>query len=98
MNNDLTILNSFSSLFFFTVYCVLHSGSSDFDSSDQTVSFARSDISSRGCAQIVIIDDSLFEGDEQFLLRLRSFSNSQVMTGEISEACVTIREDDGKLI
>lgn len=76
----------------------MHSGSSDFDSSDQTVSFARSDISSRGCVQIAIIDDSLFEGDEQFLLRLRSFSNSQVMTGEISEACVTIREDDGKFI
>jgi hypothetical protein len=60
------------------------------------VSFARSDNSSRGCAQIVITDDSLFEGDEQFLLRLRSFSNSQVMAGEVSEACVTILEDDSR--
>ena len=94
------ILKSVSNLLYNILYCILllHSGSSDFNSSDQTVSFVRSDSSNRGCAQIAIIDDSLFEGDEQFLLRLRSFSNSQVMTGEISEACVTIREDDSKFI
>ena len=73
---------------------MLHVGISDFNSSDQTVSFGRSDSSSRGCAQIMIINDFLFEGDEQFLLSLRSFSNSQITIGEISEACVTILEDD----
>ena len=60
------------------------------------MSFSPSD--SRGCAQIAIIDDTLFEGDEQFVVRLHSFSSSQVMVGEISEARVTIIDNDGMII
>ena len=74
----------------------LTTGDIDFDSRDQRVSFSPSD--SRRCAQIAIIDDTLFEGDEQFLVKLQSFSSSQVIVGEISEARVTIIDDDAGTI
>ena len=73
----------------------MHAGNTDFRSGDQSVSFAPSDSGNVSCAQIIIIDDTFFEGNEQFLVRLQSFSNNQVMRGEISEACVTIVDDDG---
>lgn len=88
--------NSYYDPFQFCPYIVC-SGNSDFDSSEQIVPFARLDNSNRECARILIIDDFLFEGDEEFLLRIQPFSNSQIMRGAVPEACVTILEDDSKL-
>lgn len=71
-------------------------GGTDFLSAGQTVSVDPSDSGSINCAEIGIIDDVIFEGDEQFLVRFGSISNAQVTVGEIPVACVTIEDDEGQ--
>ena len=46
---------------------------------------------------IAIIDDTLDEFDEQFLVRFANLPNAQARLGPIPEACITITDDDGKL-
>ena len=73
-------------------------GDSDFDSDEQRVPLGPSDNSSRLCVEIMIIDDFIFEGDEQFLVRFGNFSDGRVEVGAIPQACVTIQDNDGQLL
>ena len=61
------------------------------------MSIAPSDSGAVNCAQIAIINDIIFEGNEQFLVMLGPISNDEVFVGEITQTCVTIEDDDGRL-
>ena len=64
---------------------------------EETFSIAPSeDGTTTTCVDIGIIDDVIFEGDEQFLVTFGSISSDQVDVGPISQACVTIVDDDGE--
>lgn len=70
-------------------------GSGDFGTNEQTVMFEPSDNSSRQCINIQIIEDEVYEGDEQFLVNLGAISNDEVIPGDIQQVCVTISDNDG---
>ena len=61
------------------------------------MSIAPSNSGAVNCAQILIIDDVIFEGDEQFLVMIGSISDDEVTEGDITQTCVTIEDDDGWL-
>lgn len=46
---------------------------------------------------IDIIPDTLYEGNEQFLVTFGNLPNAQVNVGQFEQACVTIVDDDSKL-
>ena len=63
-----------------------------------TQTFAASSAGSMLCVNITIIGDSIYEGDEQFLVTFGNLPNSQAGVGPIDQACITIRDDDGQFI
>lgn len=75
-------------------------GNSDFDSMSIMQTFMASSTGRTLCVNITIIDDTIYEGDEQFLV---TFGNnlpdpSLAGVGPITQACVTIQDDDGQLV
>ena len=75
-------------------------GDSDFDSTSIMQTFTASSTGRTLCVNITIIGDTIYEGDEQFLV---TFGNSLpdpslAGVGPITQACVTIQDDDGQLI
>ena len=72
-------------------------GNSDFDSMSRMETFEASSTGSMLCVNITLIGDSVYEGDEQFLVNLTN-SQMQARVGPITQACITIRDDDGRLI
>ena len=61
------------------------------------MTFEASATAGRLCVDIEIIDDSIDEYDEQFLVRFGNIPNAQAGEGPITEACITIIDDDGWL-
>ena len=61
------------------------------------MTFATSVTSDRQCFNVPITSDSLYEYDEQFLVRFGNIPNAQAEEGPIPEACITITDDDGQL-
>ena len=60
--------------------------------------FEASSTGSMLCVNITLIPDSVYEDDEQFLVTFGNLPNSQAGVGPITQACITIRDDDGWLI
>lgn len=60
--------------------------------------FEASSTGSMMCVNITIIGDTIYEGDEQFLVTFGNLPNSQAGVGSITQACITIRDEDGQLI
>ena len=57
------------------------------------------DVSSMGsmlCVNITIIEDFIYEDDEQFLVIFGNLPNSQAGVGPINQTCITIMDDDGQ--
>ena len=73
-------------------------GNGDFDSMSKMQTFAASSTGSMLCVNITLIGDSIYEGDEQFLVKFGNLPNSQAEVGPITQACITISDDDGRLI
>lgn len=48
------------------------------------------------CIDLVILEDSLFEDDEQFELIFQNLPNDFATVGDIDTVCVTIADNDGK--
>lgn len=46
---------------------------------------------------IDIVADTVYEGNEDFLVTFGNLPNSQVNVGQFGQACVTIVDDDSKL-
>ena len=61
--------------------------------SDRRVFFDTTN-TSRTCVDIPIVEDILYEGNEQFLVRFGNLPSAQAGVGLISQACVTIVDDD----
>lgn len=61
------------------------------------MTFMRSDESGQLCANIEVIDDQNYEGDEVFVVKFTNVpdADNRVELGLIDEACVTIQDDDG---
>ena len=59
------------------------------------MTFVTTNTSSRLCADIDIIGDDVYEGDEQFLVTFGNLPNDRAEVGVIGQACVTILDDDG---
>ena len=53
--------------------------------------------SSTVCIDVPIVGDTLYEGNEQFLVTFGNLPNAEANIGPIEQACVTIVDDDGKL-
>ena len=79
------------------ITCSHITGNTDFRENTQTVIFPANATGNILCVDIGIIDDSLDEYDEQFLVQFSNIPNAQAGLGAIPEACVTIVDDDGKL-
>ena len=49
------------------------------------------------CANLSLISDALYEGNEQFVVGFTNVPDAanRVGLGAITQACVTIRDDDG---
>ena len=63
-----------------------------------TLTFEASSTGSMLCVNITIIGDTIYEGDEQFLVTFGNLPNSQAGVGPFTQACITIRDEDGQLI
>ena len=74
----------------------MYVGDSDFDSSDITLLFNTTS-SNRLCFSLQIIGDTLYEGNEQFLLIFDNLPSDEAEVGAIEQACVTIVDDDSKI-
>ena len=72
-----------------------YAGNSDFDGSNTILLFDTTS-SNRLCFDPQIIGDTLYEGDEQFLLTFGNLPNDEADVGAIAQACVTIVDDDSK--
>ena len=70
-------------------------GNSDYRSTPQSQTFMANATGNTLCVNIAIIDDTLDEFDEQFLVRFGNLPNAQARLGPIPEACITITDDDG---
>ena len=46
------------------------------------------------CFEVPILDDSIVEDDEEFLVNFRIASGSNAVPGSISSTCITIIDDD----
>lgn len=57
-----------------------------------------SDNMRRQCFNVTINDDSIFEGTENFLLLLEEVANETVNLAGITNASVTILDNDGEII
>ena len=71
-------------------------GDSDFDSRSRMQTFEAALTGSMLCVNITIIEDSIYEDDEQFLVTFGNLPNSQAGVGSITQTCITIRDDDGQ--
>lgn len=72
-----------------------NAGGTDFDDGNITLNFNTSS-SSRVCFDPRIIEDSMYEGDEQFLLTFGNLPSDEANVGPIEQACITIVDDDSK--
>ena len=92
----LVAFNAFLSLLFMSI--VLYSldficvADLDYEDVDISLTFGQGS-SNRQCFNIVILDDTIFEGEENFILALDS-DNTTVAT---TNTTVFIREDDGMI-
>ena len=59
--------------------------------------FSSSSMGNQLCANIELIDDTLYEGNEQFIVEFINVPDpaNRVGLGAISQACVTIVDNDG---
>ena len=69
----------------------------DFAGSSRSRTFVASPMGDLLCANITLIDDSLYEGNEQFVVGFTNVPDAanRVGLGAIDQACVTIRDNDG---
>ena len=72
-----------------------NTGNSDFVSSPITQIFQASDMGTRHCANITLIEDTRYEGDEQFLVIFGNLPNSDAGIGLTNETTIIILDDDG---
>ena len=70
---------------------------SDFDSSSSSQTFSASPMGNQLCADILLIPDEQYEGNEQFVVEFTNVPDSanRVGVGAISQTCVTIIDNDG---
>ena len=70
---------------------------SDFDGGPYSETFSASPMGGQLCADIDLIPDVLYEGNEQFIVEFTNVPDSanRVGVGAISQTCVTIFDDDG---
>ena len=70
---------------------------SDFDSSSPSQTFPASPMGNQLCADIFLIPDEQYEGNEQFVVEFTNVPDSanRVGVGAISQTCVTIIDNDG---
>ena len=55
-------------------------------------------MNTRVCINITILDDHVYEGDEQFLVMFGNLPNAEAGVGLIQQACVTIVDDESELL
>ena len=68
----------------------------DFDPGTLSVTFPASSSSATLCVDILLAENSDFEGPEHFLVRFTNIPNDNTAAGVISETCVTIMDpEDG---
>ena len=74
-----------------------NTGYYDFSSSTITQTFQASDVGTRNCANIPFFGDTIYEGDEQFLVTFGNLPDPDagVRVGLIYETTITILDDDG---
>lgn len=70
---------------------------SDFVERSLSQTFVASSVGGRLCANITLIGDSLYEGNEQFVVGFTNVPDTanRVGLGAIDQACVTITDNDG---
>lgn len=73
------------------------SGDNDFDLKELSATFIASTAGNKLCVDIPIISDVVYEGNEQFIVKFVNVPDAanRVGVGAISQACVTIIDDDG---
>ena len=72
-----------------------NTGNNDFLSSPITQTFQASHMDTKHCAKITLIGDTIYEGDEQFLVIFGNLPNSDAEIGQINETTIIILDDDG---
>lgn len=82
---------TYSSIFLMVCFAILAGG---VDFSLENVSILISPPDATGCANVIITDDDIREGEETFSVTISS-TDDAVLLGS-STAVVTIRDDDGK--
>ena len=70
----------------------------DFDARTKMQTFEASSTGGMLCVNITIISDTIYEGDEQFLVMFGNLPNNETGVGFISQSCITILDDERKLI
>ena len=70
---------------------------SDFHNRQLSQTFSASSMGNQLCANIELIGDELYEGNEQFIVVFTNVpdSTNRVGLGAINQTCVTIVDDDG---
>ena len=78
--------------------CTYFAENTDFVAVEEEFTFDVSEGATTVCFDININDDSVYEGNEQFLVVFGDISSDRVDIGPISQACVTIIDDDGESV
>ena len=73
---------------------ILSKGNTDFDARPRMLTFEASSTGGVLCVNITILEDTLYEGNEQFLLTFGNLPNGEAAVGPIVQSCITIRDDD----
>ena len=70
---------------------------SDFVEGSHSQTFVASPVGGRLCANLTLTGDSLYEGNEQFVVGFTNVPDTanRVGLGALSQACVTLRDNDG---
>ena len=74
---------------------------SDFEGGSSSQTFpASGPLGNQLCADIFLIPDERYEGNEQFIVEFINVPDSanRVGVGAINQTCVTIIDDDGKFV
>ena len=73
---------------------------SDFEGDSSSQTFPASPLGNQLCADIFLIPDERYEGNEQFIVEFTNVPDSanRVGVGAINQTCVTIIDDDGKFV
>ena len=61
-----------------------------------TITIPVSDNGSVFCIDLLIVEDSVFENDEQLELIFQNLPSEYATVGDIDTVCVTVTDNDGK--